>query len=114
MNMMKWLMGAMMAAVMGFACVAQAAESLDDVKARRKARRAQIVELIKAGDAEEGATGFLRAKAGLDETKTALLVAENADRKIGYVAIAKKTGATVEEVGKQAAEMSKARAAQKK
>lgn len=109
MNTMKWAMGAMMAAVMGFACVAQA-DSLSDAKERRKARRAQIIELVKAGDATEGADGCLVAKAGVDEAKAALVKAENADRKIGYAAIAKANGKTPEEVGKQAAEINKARA----
>ena len=109
---MKWMMGAAMAAVMGFACVAQA-DNLSDAKERRKARRAQIVELVKAGDATEGADGCLAAKDGLDAAKAALVNAENADRKIGYAAIAKANGKTVEEVGRKAAEINKARAEKK-
>ena len=113
MNTMKWMMGAMMAAVMGFACVAQA-DSLSDAKERRKARKAQVIELVQAGDATEGANGCLVAKAGLDEAKAALVKAENTDRKIAYAAIAKENRKTPEEVGKQAAEMIKARAAKAK
>ena len=113
MKTMKWMLGAVMAAVVGFACVSQA-DDLSDAKERRKVRRAQIVELVKAGDATEGDDGCLAPKTGLDATKTAVVNAENADRKIGYAAIAKANGKTVEEVGKQAAAINKARADGKK
>jgi uncharacterized protein YdbL (DUF1318 family) len=109
MNTMKRMMGVALAAVVGFACLAQA-DDIDDAKARRKARRAQIEQLVKAGDATEGADGYLAAKAGLDAAKAALVSAENADRKIGYAAIAKANGKAAEEVGKQAGVINRTRA----
>jgi len=113
MKQTKWLMSLMVAAVVGFACLAQAGD-MEDAKGRRKARRAQIVELVQAGDSEEGSDGYLIAKAGLDAAKAALVNAENADRKIGYEAIAKANGKAVEEVGRQAAITLKSKRAAKR
>ena len=112
MRQMKWFMSVMIAAVVGFACLAQA-DDMSDAKARRKERKAQIVELVQTGSAQEGADGYLVAKPGLEAAKAALVKAENADRKIGYEAIAKANGKTVEEIGKQAAAIHKARHAKK-
>jgi uncharacterized protein YdbL (DUF1318 family) len=99
---MKRMMSVMLAAAVGFVCLATA-DSMDDAKERRKARREQVEQLVKAGDAEESADGYLAAKAGLEAAKAALVAAENADRKIGYEAIAKANKKTAEEVGKMAA-----------
>ena len=112
MNRMKWLTGVMVAVIVGFACFAQA-DAKDDAKQRRKDRRAQIVELVQAGQATEGGDGYLVAKAGLDAAKAALVKAENEDRKVGYEAIAKANGKPVEEVGKKAADINKTRAEKK-
>jgi uncharacterized protein YdbL (DUF1318 family) len=106
---MRAVMGAVMAVLVGVACVAQA-DDIEAAKARRKERNAQITQILKAGDASEGADGYLVAKAGLDAAKTEVVNAENADRKIGYTAIAKANGKTVEAVGKQAAAINQARA----
>ncbi len=112
MIMMKRLMSVMVATIVGFACLAQA-DDMSDAKARRKERKAQIVELVQAGSAQEGDDGYLVAKPGLDAAKSALVKAENADRRIGYEAIAKENGKTVAEIGKQAAAIHKARQAKK-
>jgi len=112
MKKMNGIMSLMVAAIVGFTCLAQADE-MSDAKQRRKARRQEIVQLVQAGSAEEGADGYLVAKAGLDAAKAALVKAENADRKVGYEAIAKANGKTVAEVGKQAAAIHKARGAKK-
>ena len=112
MKRMKRVAAVMVAVVVGFACLAQA-DAKDDAHARRKARHEQIVQLRQAGQAEEGSDGYLVAKAGLGEKQAALVKAENADRKVGYEAIAKSNGKTVEEVGRQAAEIIKARHAGK-
>ena len=112
MNRMNRVMSVMVAVIVGFACFAQA-DAKDDARARRKERRAQIIELVQAGQAEEGSDGYLVAKAGLDAAKAAQVKAENADRKIGYEAIAKSNGKTPEEVGKKAAEINKSHAAKK-
>ena len=112
MRQMKWFMSVTIAAVVGFACLAQA-DDMSEAKARRKERKTQIVELVQTGSVQEGADGYLVAKPGLEAAKAALVKAENADRKIGYEAIAKANGKTVEEVGKQAAAIHKARHAKK-
>ena len=109
---MKRMMCVLFAAVVGFACLAQA-DDMSDAKERRKARKDQVVELVQAGGAEEGSDGYLVAKAGLEAAKAALVKAENADRKIGYEAIAKANGKPADEVGKQAAAINKARRAKK-
>jgi len=112
MNRMNRVMSVMVAVIVGFACFAQA-DAKDDARARRKERHAQIEQLVQAGQAEEGSDGYLVSKAGIDAAKAALVKTENADRKIGYEAIAKSNGKTPEEVGKKAAEINKARAAKK-
>jgi len=53
---MRAMMGVVMAVLVGVACVAQA-DDLAEAKARRKARNAQVVQLVKAGEASEGADG---------------------------------------------------------
>jgi len=110
---MKRFMCMVLAAALGVACVVQA-DSKDEARQRRKERHEQIVALVNAGDASEGADGYLVAKAGLESSKVALVKAENADRKIGYEVIAKANGKSVEDVGKKAAEINKARASKKK
>ena len=112
MKRMKWMTSVVVAAVVGLACFAQA-DTKDDARQRRKERGAQVVELVKSGEAAEGNDGYLVPKAGLDAAKAALVKAENEDRKIGYEAIAKANGKPVEEVAKKAAEINKARAAKK-
>ena len=112
MKQMKRMMSVVAAVVIGFVCLAQA-DAKDDARGRRKARHAEIVQLVQSGLAAEGSDGYLVAKAGLEAAKAELVKAENADRKIGYEAIAKVNGKTVEEVGKKAAEINKARAAKK-
>ena len=86
---------------------------MSDAKERRKARKADVEQLVRSGDASEGGDGYLVAKAGLDGAKDAVVKAENADRRIGYEAIAKANGKTTEAVGKQAGAINQARAAKK-
>lgn len=112
MNWMKHVVRVMVAVVVGFACFAQA-DAKDDARERRKERRAQVEQIVQAGHADEGSDGYLVAKASLDAAQAALVKAENADRKIGYEAIAKSNGKAVDEVGRQAAAINKARAAKK-
>ncbi|MDR2849743.1 MAG: YdbL family protein [Verrucomicrobiota bacterium] len=102
--------GLALAAVAGAAGLARAADDIESIKARRKARREQVAALVQAGDAKEGDDGYLAPKAGLDAAKDAVVKAENADRKLGYAIIAKQNGKSVEDVGKQAAEINKKKA----
>jgi uncharacterized protein YdbL (DUF1318 family) len=113
MKKMKGVLSLAVAMAIGCVCLAQA-DTVEDAKNRRKERREQVEQLIKAGKAEEGADGYLAAKAGASEEGNTLIKAENADRKIGYEVIAKANGKTVEEVGKQAAAILKALAAKEK
>ncbi len=108
MKRMKTMVSLAIAMVIGVACLAQA-DDMSDARERRKARRAQVEQLVQAESVTEGDAGYLIAKGTLDEAKAALVKAENADRKIGYEAIAKANGKTVEEVSKQAAAITKAR-----
>ncbi len=109
---MKRVMSVLFAAVVGVVCLVQA-DDMSDAKERRKARKDAVVVLVLTGKAEEGADGYLAAKAGLDAAQAALVKAENADRKIGYEAIAKANGKTVEAIGRQAAAINRANAAKK-
>ena len=105
---MKRVLCVLAAVAVGFVMIAQA-DAKDDAKERRKARREQVEQLVQAGQAEEGGNGYLVAKDGLDAAKAELVKAENADRKIGYEAIAKANNKTSEEVGKKAAEINRTR-----
>lgn len=72
-----------------------------------------IAALKNKGVIGEDNCGFLAAVSGkLDEADQAVVNAENADRKVVYEAIAQKTGATVELVGKQRAKQIAAQAAE--
>lgn len=110
MKKIQRMMSVMAAVVIGLVCLAQA-DAKADAHERRKARHAEIVHVVQAGLATEGDDGYLVAKAGLAADKAELVKAENTDRRIGYEAIAKSNGKTVEEIGKKAAEINKARAA---
>ncbi len=109
---MKRWMCVLLAVAVGWAGWAQA-DAKDEAKARRKARRAQVQELVTAGLAEEGGDGYLVAKPGLEAAKAAVVKAENADRKTGYEAIAQANKKTTEEVARKAAEINRARAARR-
>ena len=108
MKRMKTMVCLAFAFVIVIACLAQA-DDMSDARDRRKARRAQVEQLVQAGSVQEGSDGYLVAKGELDAAKAALVKAENADRKIGYEAIAKANGKTAEDVAKQAAAINKAR-----
>lgn len=101
------------AAFLGFAVLAQA-DAKDDAKARRRARRAQVEQMVEKGEAAEGADGYLVAKAGVGAAQNAMVKDENADRKIGYEAISKETGMSLADVQKQAAAAIKRLRASKK
>jgi uncharacterized protein YdbL (DUF1318 family) len=112
MKRMKTMVSLAIAMVIGVACLAQA-DDMSDARERRKARRAQVEQLVQSGSVTEGSDGYLAAKGALDAAKAELVKAENADRKIGYEAIAKANGKSVEEVSKQAAAINKARQSKK-
>ena len=108
MKRMKTMVSLAMALVLGLAGLAQA-DDMSEARARRKARRVQVEQLVQSASVEEGSNGYLVAKGELEASKAELMKAENADRKIGYEAIAKANGKTVEEIAKHAAAINKAR-----
>ena len=108
---MKRMMSVIMAVVIGFACVSFA-DAISEAKERRKARQEEVVTLLKSGAAEEGVNGYLVAKKNEKQVEE-VVKAENADRKIGYEAIAKNSGMSVEDIGKKAGEINKKKAANK-
>ncbi|HOE60453.1 MAG TPA: DUF1318 domain-containing protein [Kiritimatiellia bacterium] len=109
----KWrVRGLMLACVLGCVCAAQA-DTMQEIKARRRARREQIRQLVQTGHAKEGDEGYLVAQRALTADQTALMQAENEDRKAGYTAIAQANGKSVAEVGRQAAVIQKNRRASK-
>ncbi len=113
MKHVKQVLCVAVAAFMGFVCLAQA-DAKEEAKARRKDRRAQIEQMIQKGAAKEGDQGYLVAKADIGADKETVMKAENTDRKIGYEAIAKKTGMSLADVQKQAAAAIRRRRASKK
>ena len=106
---MKRMISIVMTLVIGFACVSFA-DAISEAKERRKARQEEVVTLLKSGAAEEGEHGYLVAKKNEKQVE-AVVKAENADRKIGYEAIAKNSGMSIEEVGKKAGGINKKKAA---
>jgi len=106
--MMKRIIGMMLAMVIGVASVSLA-DALSEARDRRKERQAEVVKLLKDGAAEEGADGYLVAK---KKEAEAVVKAENADRKIGYEAIAKNGNTSVEAIGKKAGEINRKKASE--
>ncbi len=78
-------------------------ENLGAVKERMLQRRAALQTLVAKQAAGENNRGLLAARAKLTDAEAALLAAENKDRELVYTKIAAKTGATVEQVGRQRA-----------
>lgn len=80
------------------------ASTVEAARNRRKARRAQVEQLIREKKAVEGDQGYLVAgRVALETAQKNLIQAENADRKLGYQAIADKTGMSLTEIQKRAA-----------
>ena len=75
------------------------------IKARMKARIAKLVPLKKAQTIGENNKGFLQVTLGksLSGDDKKLVDGENADRAAVYAAIAKKVGASAEQVGQRRA-----------
>lgn len=73
------------------------AESLSDVRARLEARVRTVDALKRKGVVGENNRGFLEIRSGDDN---GVVAEENADREKVYAAVAEKTGASREEVGR--------------
>ena len=72
----------------------------NDIKSRMDSRLPIIVELQKKGIIGENNKGFLGFVPNAIKEKEAVIVAENNDRCKIYIAIAKREGISVQEVGK--------------
>jgi len=79
------------------------ADPASDALGRMKERLSEIDNLKLAGQVGENAKGFLEARENLGPRQTAMVNAENADRKVVYDSVAQRTGQSSEEVGAQRA-----------
>lgn len=105
------VLAALMFAMPTFLPVASAQDAAT-LKQKMISRLPAIAALKSKGTIGEDNNGYLAAVSGkLDDAEQAVVDAENADRKVVYEAIAQKTGATVELVGKQRAKQIAAQAA---
>jgi uncharacterized protein YdbL (DUF1318 family) len=81
-----------------------------EATARMKDRLAQVDNLKASGAVGENASGYLVARESLGARQSALVDEENADRRIVYAEVARRTEQTLEEVGRQRAIQIAARA----
>lgn len=79
------------------------ASPVSQAQERIKERLAQVDALKAEGKAGESLNGYLSARGELSPREFSLIEAENADRRILYEAVARSTGQTPEEVGRQRA-----------
>jgi uncharacterized protein YdbL (DUF1318 family) len=79
------------------------ASPVSQAQERIKERLAQVDALKAEGKAGESFNGYLSARGELSPREFSLIEAENADRRILYEAVARSTGQTPEEVGRQRA-----------
>lgn len=97
----RWFVAVVMLA--GLLVVDARGDELAAVKERMVGRRGAVQALVAKKAAGEDHRGYLEARGRLTAAETAVVAAENADRKLVYAEIAGKTGATPELVGKQRA-----------
>jgi len=88
-----------------------AAADLGQIKNEMKKRQPAIEALWAAGTIGENNQGYIEARSGLTANQTELVNAENEDRKIVYLAIARSTQTTPDKVGVQRAAQISERAA---
>ncbi|MEM6910162.1 MAG: DUF1318 domain-containing protein [Verrucomicrobiota bacterium] len=80
------------------------AQDIDAVRDRMAQRQGQMVSLKKAGLIGENNQGYLSERGALNGAQRAALQAENADRRVVYSTIAKRTGADPSFVGRERAQ----------
>lgn len=98
MNSMKPLRFFFAAALLALAApLVSHAQDLDALRSRMEQRVSQIDALKTAGVLGENNRGFLEVRSGDDR---GIAAAENADRAAVYAALAQRTGATAEAVGR--------------
>ena len=79
------------------------ADTAEDIQNRMKDRKDAVAKLLATTNVGENNAGHLQKLEEISEDETKTLTDENADRKKVYAAIAKQTGATETDVGKQRA-----------
>lgn len=84
-------------------CTASSAQDLNAIKQQMEKRRSLIVELKNKGIVGEDKMGYLQFIGGKRE-KEDVVKAENQDRRKVYESIAKKEGASIEQVGQRRAQ----------
>ena len=97
-NLLKWLLSGM-----AFLFLGLTAASGSDALARMKDRLPRIDQLKAAGVIGEGNDGMIAARTALTDVQEGLVEAENADRKELYSLVARRSGQSLKEVGKQRA-----------
>lgn len=85
------------------ASAALAQDSEDTIKARMQDRLPQIVTLKVSGNVGENNKGFLEQRGALNAQQTALMNAENTDRRALYNVLASRLGYSVAVIGEQRA-----------
>lgn len=80
------------------------AQNLGAIKERIAARLDAVNGLKDRGEAGENNRGFLEARASVSGPGQQIISDENADRRTVYAALAAKTGATADTVGRQRAQ----------
>ena len=75
------------------------AASPSEAMKRMKERLPVIDEMKELGKIGENAAGYLSARTDLDPEQAGIVEAENNDRRIVYIAVAQRTGQSVEDVG---------------
>lgn len=98
----SWTRMALVAAAVAVGTAALG-EDLAAVKARMLQRRDAVQALVAKQAVGESNRGLLAARGKLTAAESSLLAAENEDRKLVYAQIAAKTGASLEQVGRQRA-----------
>lgn len=91
-------------AVLTLAPAVTRAETPREIHQRMEQRVAQIDNLKVRGAVGEDNHGFLAARGPLSGEENGLMAAENQDRAAIYTIIAKQTGSTAEQVGRQRAQ----------
>jgi len=90
------------------------ADAKSEAHERRKARKDEVAALVSSGDAVEGENGYIEPQKTLSKEKQSIVQAENADRRIGYEAIAKQHNTSVEAISKAAGKINRKKSAEQK
>lgn len=101
MKITRFFLSTLMGLLLASAALAQ--DSEDTIKARMQDRLPQIVTLKVSGNVGENNKGFLEQRGALNAQQTALMNAENTDRRALYNVLASRLGYSVAVIGEQRA-----------